>query len=503
MSVLWLLILLPSAAAIVCALAPDRLATAIAWATTAVNAVLTTLVALSTPIGTSASLPWLPQRGLHFALTLDALAIPGILTVAWVSALTCAHGQGKKLALLLAAQACALVAWLAADLGTMAAAWSLLALLAPFMVDRARSFIFSVALPLSVAASALIATALLLALSHHEATTGTWSFALQKTLGVLSPAPQEGLIAAFSLLAAWLMAGIWPLHGWWQSAALGDSYNIRGCPAFSAWLPAVLRPLGIGLLIRVTLPAAAASMAAMASMLGIVGGLILIVGLFGARYECVSYRRHIHLAHVPTAVALMGIATFTAEGIGGALLLGLSGGLAFALVHLVGPTRTSFDVFLLTVGLLGLLGAPGLLGFAAVFPIALELLGPSTWMLPSAPALGLLLLGAVAIAISPIIVISRERQLTEAVTWSNRFYPQRAGLLGLTAGLLILLGVVPSLVQDRVHTATPVLVRRAAERWCESKLSPLLRAREAGIRPTEECTHAITTLRALQGGKSP
>ncbi|HFE45584.1 MAG TPA: hypothetical protein ENJ18_08820, partial [Nannocystis exedens] len=480
MNVLWLLILLPVAAAIACALTGERLATAIARATATVSAALTTLVALSTPIGASATLPWLPQRGLHFALALDALAIPGILTVAWTSALACAHARGKKLGLLLAAQACALVAWLAADLGTMVAAWSLLALLAALMVSRSRQSVLAVFLPLSAAALALMCAALLLALSHHEATLGHWSFGLQKTLTVLSPAPQEAMIAAFSLVAAWFMAGLWPLHGWWQSAALAAP------PAFGAWLPAVLRPLGIGLLVRVTLPAAAASMATMASTLGIVGALILIVGLLGASSEPVARRRYLHLAHVPTAVALIGVATFAAEGIGGALLLGLAGGLAFALVHLAGPPKRPFGTLLTTVGLLGLLGAPGLLGFAAVLPIALALLGPTTWMLSGAAALGLLLLGAVAIGIAPLIASARDLQVNDEAASPSRHSPRRAGLLALAAGLLVLLGVMPSLVQDRVNAAAPPLVHRAIKRWCESELSPLLRAREAGINPTTE-----------------
>jgi len=496
-SVLWLLILLPAAAAIACALTGDALATAIARATTTVTALLATLVALSTPLGASAALPWLPQRGLSFALALDALAIPGILTVAWLSALACAHGRGQKLGLLLAAQACALVTWLADDLGTMVAAWSLLPLLAALMVGRSRQRIFSVFLPLSAAAAALTTTALLLALSHHEATVGTWNFALQETLSVLSPAPQEGLIAAFSLLAAWLMAGIWPLHGWWQSAA-------EGAPAaFGAWLPAVLRPLGIGLLIRVTLPAAAASMAAMASTLGIIGGLVLLLGLLAASSEPIAGRRHLHLAHLPTAMALIGVATFTAEGIGGALLLGLAGGLAFALVHLAGPPRRPFGAVLTAVGLLGLLGAPGLLSFAGILPIALALLGPGTWMLSGAAVLGLLMLCGVAIGITPLIASARELQLEPETPSPRGSVRRRSGLLALTAGLLLLLGLVPSLIQDRVNAAAPPLVHRATERWCEAELSPLLRARKAGVKPTEECARAITTLRALRGANTP
>ena len=500
MNALWLLLLLPSLGALGTSFSRGELATAIARATAAVTALFATIIALSGTVGAVAELPWLPERGLRFALLLDPLAIVGILTVAWVTAIAAAHGRGRTLCLLLAGEVAGLVAWLADDLVTMVAAISLLALIAAAMVGRSRQSILAVFLPLSAAAASLTVTALLLGLSHHEASVGQWSLGLRETLGVLSPSAQENAIAASSTLAALVLAGVWPLHGWWRRAAEDAP------PAFGAWLPAVLRPLGLGLLIRVTMPAAAATIAALAPALALLGGILVFVGLLGAasdRGPGATRRRHLHLGHLPTGAALLGVATLTPEGISGALLLGLGGGLAFALVHLVGRPERPLHRLLAGIGLLGLLGAPGLLSFAGVLPIGLASLSQGAWHLPAAPYLGLLLLSAPVVALAPLLAALRPAPrppMTAAMSASSPPRPRNHAVLLLTAALLLLLGLAPALIHDRIGAAPRALSHRVYVRWCSVTLSPHLRARRAPESAPEGCEEPMTTLRALAYG---
>lgn len=509
MNALWLLILLPSLGALATSLRSGAIATALARATAAATALLATIIALSGTIGAAAELPWLPERGLRFALRLDPLAIAGILTVAWVTAVAAAHGRGRKLCLLLVGEAAGLVAWLADDLATMVAALSLLALVAAAMVGRSRQSTLAVFLPLSAAAASLTVTALLLGLSHHEASVGQWSLGLGETLGVLSPSAMEIAIAASSTLAALLLAGAWPLHGWWRSAA-------EDAPtAFGAWSPAVLRPLGVGLLIRVTMPAAAATLAAIAPALALLGGILVLVGLLGVasdRGPGAAGRRHLHLGHLPTGAALLGVATLTPEGISGALLLGLGGGLAFTLAHLlahparVGGPEHPLHRLLATIGLLGLLGAPGLLSFAGLLPVGLASLGQGAWHLPAAPALGLLVLSAPLLGLAPLLAALRSPRrppTTVATSANGPSTPRNHGVLLLTAALLVLLGLAPTLVHHRIGPASSAQSLQVYVRWCSVTASPLLRARKAPESAPEGCEEPLKTLRALARGEEP
>ncbi len=507
MNALWLLVLLPSLGALGTSLSRGAIATAFARATAAATALLATIIALSGTIGAAAELPWLPERGLRFALRLDPLAIAGILTVAWVTALAAAHGRGRTLCLLLVGEAAGLVAWLADDLATMVAAFSLLSLVAAAMVGRSRQTTLAVLLPLSAAAASLTVTALLLGLSHHEASVGQWSLGLPATLAVLSPSTMEIAIVASSTLAALLLVGAWPLHGWWRSAA-------EDAPAaFGAWLPAVLRPLGVGLLIRVTMPAAAATIAAIAPALALLGGAHVLIGLLGAasdRGPGATGRRHLHLGHLPTGAALLGVATLTPEGISGALLIGLGGGLAFALVHILvhpaGRPERPVHRLLATIGLLGLLGLPGSLSFAGVLPVGLASLGQGAWHLPAAPALGLLLLSAPLLGLAPLLATLRgpRRPLTTAATpTSSPPSPRNLGVLLLAAALLVLLGLAPALVHHRIGAASSAQSHEVYVRWCSVTAAPLLRARRAPESAPEGCEEPLKTLRALARGDEP
>jgi formate hydrogenlyase subunit 3/multisubunit Na+/H+ antiporter MnhD subunit len=488
MTGLWLLLGLPTVAAITCGLSREALATAIARATALVTALLATAVALKAPLGAAVALPWIPERGLAFALALDPLAIPGILTVAWVTALATTAERGRGLALLLAGEAVALTAWLADDTVTLVAALSLLAPLAAAMVSRGRQATAAVFLPLSVAAAAVTVVALLLGLGFHEATIGAWSFALRDALGVVLPSGLSAPVAMAALVGAWILAGVWPLHGWWRTAA-------EVAPAGrGAWLVAVVRPLGIGLLARISLPAVAGDAAAYGPLLGVAGGLALVVGLVGAAHERVGARRHLHLAHVPIAAALIGVAGVTAEGLSGALLLGLGGGLAFALAHLAAasprPHRAAH-----AIGLLGLLAAPGILGFAGLLPVATATLMQGEWLLTAPALLGLLLLVGPALGLLPALgSVARGPRL------DAEFHPREAAgahlSLSLAAALLVFFGLVPSMVHWRVNAAGPPWMRGVYERWCVTVEEPQVRPRPADSLEVAACEQAVLRVRA-------
>ncbi|MEZ4384221.1 MAG: hypothetical protein R3A79_23005 [Nannocystaceae bacterium] len=493
MTGLWLLLGLPTLAAAACALSRDAVATALARAAALVTALLATAFALEAPLGAALTLPWIPERGLAFALALDPLAIPGILTVAWITALATTAERGRGLGLLLVGEVVALTAWLANDLVTLVAALGLLAPVAAAMVSRGRQATAAVFLPLAVAAAAVTLVALLLGLAYHEASSGAWSFALRDGLGVVLPASLSAPAALAALVGAWLLAGIWPLHGWWRVAAEVAP------PGRGAWLVAVVRPLGIGLLLRLSLPAVASDAAAFAPLLGVAGGVALVVGLLAAASERDGARRHLHLAHVPIAAALVGVAGATAEGLSGALLLGLGGGLAFAVAHLAGAAPRPHRVAR-GIGLLGLLCVPGTLGFAGLLPIATTTLTQGGWLLAAPTALGLLLFAAPALALAPTLAaVAREPGADPA-----RRPTEASGALGLplAAALLVVFGLAPAALHGRVNAAAPAWVRGVYQRWCVAVVDPQPRARPAAKLEVEGCEQAVLRVHEHQRGRA-
>ncbi|MCB9567174.1 MAG: hypothetical protein H6710_08200 [Myxococcales bacterium] len=391
---LWLLLLIPLASGAFAAFAGTRLATAVGRAGALASAAWTTLVALEMPAGAAASVPWMPASGIELSLRVDPLATCGLLGVAWISAAAAFAERGRRLALILIGEAAVLAAWLADDLGVMAAAWAILPLVAAGLVGRSRQSALAAFLPLAAGAAALSLAAVLLALGHQEASVGTWSFALPTIAAAVLPPAEEALVAGLLLAAAWLTMGLWPLHGWWQSA-LDEGER---APAAALWLPALVRPLGLWILIRVAAPLCAESWIHLAPAL--LGGIAAsaVVGLAGARGERDPRRLHHHLAHLPIAAAALGVLSVSGEGLTGALLLGLGGGLALTLAELACHLRIGpLGRVALAAGNLGLLGGPGLLGFAGLILVVPAALSQGPWVSPGAPWVALLvLLGSMA-----------------------------------------------------------------------------------------------------------
>ncbi|MEZ4454799.1 MAG: hypothetical protein R3B09_35440, partial [Nannocystaceae bacterium] len=324
---LWLLVGLPGCGAAAAALLP-RLRRAIAAAAALATALWALLIVDGLAAGTAASAPWIPSRGLELRLLFDPLAIPGVLLtcVGTLAALLDPRTPTSRLPALLLGAALALSVWLAGDLGLLVAALGGLGLLAALLARGRGPAAIAVALPLGVGAASIALGVLLLALGCHEAASGElWTFDRIAVLAATAPPGAATPATAALVFGAWLLAGTWPLDGWWRAAAGAAPHGV------DAWIPAMIRPLGLWVLIRVALPAGGAVALDVAPALAWVAAIGVGVAVLAALAAPGRRERAISLAEIPLGLATVGAWTITAEGTAGALLLLLGGGLALPL----------------------------------------------------------------------------------------------------------------------------------------------------------------------------
>ena len=327
-----LLPLLPLLAALLVLALPERprltRALALAAAALVLGRALDLLLVLPAPLRA----PWIPALRVDLHLAADPLALPSLLLVALLTpaVLSLVTTRAARVAVLLIAAGLH-TALLAADLALLAAVLALLSL-APLALasalpeapDATRPAALSLALRLGLAAALTALAALLLALGHHDAHGGLWSFDLSALRTVVLPPDLE--LTAFSALAAasWLLLDLWPLRG----------PPLAGAPPDLA-LTSALRALGALLLARaVAVAPSAAALAAppLAALAALAFALPLLTALGDRR----SARPH-HLGAALAALVPLGVLSATAEGLAGALLITIGLGLALPLLAL--PSR--------------------------------------------------------------------------------------------------------------------------------------------------------------------
>jgi NADH-quinone oxidoreductase subunit M len=419
--------------------------------------------------------PWIPHLGLDLHLRLDPLTAPLLLLLALLTPAALLLAARARLPALLLAQAHLSLLLLAADLGLFAAAAALLPLLALLLAGRERPA--GLFVPLHLGAAALTLAVLLLALAHHDAAEGAWSFALHDLSAIALPPPLEALVFALLVAAGWLILGLWPVHGWWRQAGEG------GEAAAALILLAAVRPVGLLILLHaVTLaPTAAAAAAPHLNLLALAG---LLIGLLAALGDPDPHRRTLHLTHPAAALALIGLFTATAEGLSGALLLTYGAGLALAhrlTTSTASPTPTASST-LTGAAIAGLALAPGL--------VLVLISGFGAGSLSRTNTRLILLVALLALVLTAhLLARPRQRPSSPRPPLSTLAGPPLSALarpLHLALALLILLfGLHPAPLTTHLGAAATAAVRRLTATRCAAEHSPTERPRRLLIPP--EC----------------
>lgn len=500
-----LLLAAPLLGALVVAVAPPRWSRPLAGLAAGLALVVALALASAAPETLAIRATWIPALGLELALGLGGLALPGVIVTCLIGLVASAAPDGSRgtTAAGLGLQGVVLAALLAEDLGLLAACHGLVApLVVGLLAAGSRPERLRAALPaglyLALAAAALALAAGGLAVAHHDASGGRWSLGLAALAQVLLPAGVEAVIGGLVALAAGLLLGLWPLHGW----ALAGLATARSGTALLLLGP--LRLLGLDLLLRVWLPltpTAAARQAPLLAALALVGA---IYGALVARAEP-DPRRAIGLAALaPAGLLVLGVAGQHHEGLLGALALaltltlGAAAGLLAAVDNhgRVGPRATLAR----RLAPLGLLAAPGLVGGLGA---ALVLLGTARFadLSLGASAPWLTLLAAAALLLSLRVLSLRAGPDGQALRGRPRDLPRSevARLIVLLAPLVVI-GVWPGPWLGRVDAAGRGAIEAAALRRCLAATRALEAPQRAPASTPEACAAPLRALERLREG---
>ncbi len=445
---------------------------------------------------------WIPGLGLEFALGLGGLALPGLLITCLIGQVASMASDGSRgtIAVGLGLQGVVLTALLAEDLGLLVACHGLVA---PLMVgllamgprpDRLRAAM-TAGFYLSLAAVALVLAAGALAVAHHDASDGQWSFEIAALARVLVPAGVEAAIGGLLALAGALLLGLWPLHGWsLAGAAAGRSGT--------ALLLGLLRVLGIDVLLRLWLPLTPTAAAHQAPVLA---GLALAGALYGAlvaRAERDPLRAIGLAALAPAGLLVLGVAGQHHEGLLGALALGLTVTLGAA-AGLLAVTATQAHHgpradLARRVAPLGLLAAPGLVGCVGA---ALVLLGTTRYagLTLGASLPWLTLAAGVALLLSLRMLSFRAGSLEHVQGDMPVDLPNRdLGRLALLLAPLVVFGAWPGPWLARVDPAARSVIEAAAQHRCLTQTTAITAPQQAPEKPTEACFQPFRALERMQ-----
>jgi NAD(P)H-quinone oxidoreductase subunit 4 len=424
---------------------------------------------------------WLPQIGLNWSLGVDGLSMPLVVLTGFVTTLAIFAGweTSKKprlfFALMLVMYSAQIGVFLTQDLLLFFLLWEielvpvylLIAIWGgPQRMYAATKFIIYTAL----SSIFILVAALGLAFSGNNLTFDITELGLKDYPLGLEIAAYLGFLIAFGVKLP-----IFPFHTW-----LPDAHGEAPAPG-SMVLAGVLLKMGGYALIRMNAEMLPHAHVYFAPMLAILGVVNIVYGALAAFSQDNLKRRLAYSSISHMGFVLIGIASFTALGINGAVLQMISHGLiAAALFFLAGVTYdrthtlsmekmggiarsmpTTFALF--TAGSMASLALPGMSGFVGELTIFLGLTTSNAYS--DSFKIVVVLLSAVGIMLTPIYLLSMLRRVFygdqgELATESASWFDAKPREVFITVCLLVPIigiGLYPK-VATQTYDATTVAV---------------------------------------------
>jgi NAD(P)H-quinone oxidoreductase subunit 4 len=447
---------------------------------------------------------WLPQIGLNWSLGADGLSMPLVVLTGFVTTLAIFAGweTSKKprlfFALMLVMYSAQIGVFLAQDLLLFFLLWEielvpvylLIAIWGgPKRMYAATKFIMYTAL----SSIFILIAALALAFSGSNITFDITELGLKDYPLGLEIAAYLGFLVAFGVKLP-----IFPFHTW-----LPDAHGEAPAPG-SMVLAGVLLKMGGYALIRLNAEMLPHAHVYFAPVLAILGVVNIVYGALAAFSQDNLKRRLAYSSISHMGFVLIGIASFTALGINGALLQMISHGLiAAALFFLAGVTYdrthtlsmdkmggiarsmpTTFALF--TAGSMASLALPGMSGFVGELTIFLGLATSNAYS--DSFKIVVVLLSAVGIMLTPIYLLSMLRKVfygdqgelaAESVSWLDA-KPREVFITVCLLIPIIGIGLYPK-IATQTYDATTVAVAF----HLQSAL-PMFAQTDSGIRVSQD-----------------
>jgi NAD(P)H-quinone oxidoreductase subunit 4 len=424
---------------------------------------------------------WIPQIGLNWSLGVDGLSMPLVVLTGFVTTLAIFAGweTSKKprlfFALMLVMYSAQIGVFLTQDMLLFFLLWEielvpvylLIAIWGgPKRMYAATKFIIYTAL----SSIFILVAALALAFSGNNLTFDITELGLKDYPIGLEIAAYLGFLIAFGVKLP-----IFPFHTW-----LPDAHGEAPAPG-SMVLAGVLLKMGGYALIRMNAEMLPHAHVYFAPMLAILGVVNIVYGALAAFSQDNLKRRLAYSSISHMGFVLIGIASFTALGINGAVLQMISHGLiAAALFFLAGVTYdrthtlsmekmggiarsmpTTFALF--TAGSMASLALPGMSGFVGELTIFLGLTTSTAYS--DSFKIVVVLLSAVGIMLTPIYLLSMLRKVFygdqgELATESSSWLDAKPREVFITACLLVPIigiGLYPK-IATQTYDATTVAV---------------------------------------------
>jgi NAD(P)H-quinone oxidoreductase subunit 4 len=424
---------------------------------------------------------WIPQIGLNWSLGVDGLSMPLVVLTGFVTTLAIFAGweTSKKprlfFALMLVMYSAQIGVFLTQDMLLFFLLWEielvpvylLIAIWGgPKRMYAATKFIIYTAL----SSIFILVAALALAFSGNHLTFDITELGLKDYPLGLEIAAYLGFLIAFGVKLP-----IFPFHTW-----LPDAHGEAPAPG-SMVLAGVLLKMGGYALIRMNAEMLPHAHVYFAPMLAILGVVNIVYGALAAFSQDNLKRRLAYSSISHMGFVLIGIASFTALGINGAVLQMISHGLiAAALFFLAGVTYdrthtlsmdkmggiarsmpTTFALF--TAGSMASLALPGMSGFVGELTVFLGLTTSTAYS--DSFKIVVVLLSAVGIMLTPIYLLSMLRKVFygeqgELAAESASWFDAKPREVFITVCLLIPIigiGLYPK-IATQTYDATTVAV---------------------------------------------
>ncbi len=371
--------------------------------------------------------PWVPQLGLNWSVAVDGLSLPLVLltglitTLAILAAWNVTNKPRLFYFLMLAMYSAQIGVFVAQDILLFFLMWELelvpVYLLISIWGGSNRRYAATKFILYTAAASIFILVAGLAMAFYGDNVTFDMA-----SLGVKQyPKAFEMLVYAGLLIAFGVKLPIFPLHTW-----LPDAHSEASAPV-SMILAGVLLKMGGYALLRMNIEMLPNAHIYFAPVLVILGVVNIIYGAFAAFAQGNLKRRLAYSSIAHMGFVLIGIASFTDLGIGGAVLQMVSHGLiAATLFFLSGATYERTHTLLIekmggmakqmpkvfalfTAASMASLGLPGMSGFVGELTVFLGITTSDAYS--SIFKFVVLLLAAFGLILTPIYLLSMLREV--------------------------------------------------------------------------------------------